>query len=72
MARPDAPGWGRGGGQGQWPRALTGALCCGALHLVALGARAQLPGERAVRADVVEACGFKGCKRSGTGDHVMG
>lgn len=33
-----------------------------ALHLVAQGSVAELPGEGAVLADVVEASGFKGCK----------
>ena len=54
-----------GARKGQWPRALTGALGQSALHFVARRPRAQLPGERAARADIVEARGLEGCGTKG-------
>ena len=60
------PGF-RSGLSGQWPRALTGALGQSALHFVARRPRAQLPGERAARADIVEARGLEGCGTKGEG-----
>ena len=56
-----------GARKGQWPRALTGALGQSALHFVARRPRAQLPGERAARADIVEARGLEGCGTKGEG-----